>query len=71
MRPSTFVWIVAVCLSLTIAASIDYNADVSRRMRTYSLIAHCTQDQIVNWHCKLCSQTEQLKDLQYIENKPT
>ena len=69
MRPSITLWIVTASLLLSLSINIDYNVDVSRRMRTYSLIAHCTQDQIVNWHCKLCSQTEQLKDLQYIENK--
>ena len=60
-------------LSITanILKEVDYNPDISRRMRTYSLIGHCSQDQIVNWRCKLCSQTEQLKDLQYIENKQT
>ena len=60
----------AVFMVLTLASS-DFDSDVSRRMRTYSLIAHCSEDQIVNWHCKLCSQTERLQELEYIENKVT
>lgn len=52
-------------------ASIDFDSDVSRRMRSYSLIGHCSKDQIFNWDCKLCHQTEQLQDLIYIENKQT
>ena len=46
-----------VLLTVLSTATIDYDMDVSRRMRTYSIIGHCTRDQIVNWHCQLCTQT--------------
>lgn len=37
----------------------------------YSLIAHCSEQQIIDWKCHLCSETERLKDVRYIENKTT
>lgn len=60
-----------VMLALLLAAAesragTEYKVEVSRSMRMYSLIAHCTQKQIVDWKCHLCGEVEQLKDLRYI-----
>jgi hypothetical protein len=67
-------WITAALLlsfAFCVESAVDYDPEVSRRMRSYSLIAHCTEQAIRDWRCPLCDQTEQLKDLQYIENNAT
>lgn len=59
------------CCLVGLCWSYEYDPVVSKQMRMYSLIAHCSQQQISDWKCPLCSQTEQLQDLQYLENQKT
>jgi hypothetical protein len=64
-------YLVTILICLRLCSSFVYDPLVSEQMRMYSLIAHCSEKQISDWKCQLCSQTEQLEDLQYLENEKT
>ena len=57
-------------LSIIVITSC-YNESIAKNLAKVAIISHCTNEQIVNWSCKLCKTYPHLTQLSVIQNTQT
>lgn len=58
-----------ILLIIWLSLSLDYDPTLSQQYQRYSIITHCTQQELTNWSCKACQSIEKLQNFIYLENK--
>lgn len=49
-----------IFFALQLVLSLDYDPTLSQQYQRYSIITHCTQEELANWSCKACQSIEKL-----------
>ena len=48
---------------------LDYNSSLSQSFQRYTIITHCSNEELMNWSCKACQSLERLEGMTINENK--
>jgi predicted lipase len=60
-----------ICLLLISSASCAYNEKEAILQAKYSVITHCSNEQIEKWNCTLCKSTPHLSEVTVVESTAT
>jgi hypothetical protein len=53
-------YLAILLLAIQLSLALDYDPTLSQQYQRYSIITHCTQQELASWSCNACQSIQKL-----------